>query len=84
MNDGFIRQIERTLRPGGQLHFWTDVEDYFTEAIERIAAITSLQGPIPVAQREPEHDLDYLTHFERRKRIDGKEIFRSEFRKREE
>lgn len=77
----FAADIERTLCNDGRLHFWTDVEDYFHTALELLAAETRLVGPIPVAERSPEHDLDYRTHFERRTRLSGQPVFRSEFRK---
>ena len=40
----------------------------FTSTLELIAATTKLAGPLPVAERPAEHDLDYRTHFERRMR----------------
>jgi tRNA (guanine-N7-)-methyltransferase len=81
MNDQFLPQVERVLQSGGSLHFWTDVEEYFLAAVERITAVTKLAGPIAVSQREAEHDLDYQTHFERRTRLHGEAVYRSEFRK---
>ena len=82
MNEGFLRDVERTLLGGGRLHFWTDVEEYFTSTLELIAATTKLAGPLPVAERPAEHDLDYRTHFERRMRQHGEAVYRSEFEKR--
>src|SRR5262245_5711597 len=58
MNEGFLRNVERTLMPGGILHFWTDVEEYFQTTLELIAQVTTLAGPLPVGQRPAEHDLD--------------------------
>ena len=81
MRESFLADVERVLASGGRLHFWTDVEEYFTTTLELIAASTPLVGPLPVPQRDPEHDLDYLTHFERRKRQLGLPIYRSEFEK---
>ena len=34
MRESFLRDVERTLQPGGQLHFWTDVEEYFRTTLE--------------------------------------------------
>ena len=82
MNEPFVRNIERTLAPGGRLHFWTDVEEYFHSTLELIAQASRLEGPLPVAERPPEHDLDYRTHFERRMRLHQLPVYRSEFRKR--
>ena len=38
-------------------------------------------GPLPVAEKAAEHDLDYRTHFERRMRISKQAVYRAEFRK---
>jgi len=83
MNEAFLADVERVLAPGGSLHFWTDVEEYFQTTLELMAGVArGLEGPLPVAELAPEHDLDYRTHFERRKRKDELPIFRSEFRRR--
>lgn len=81
MNERFVRQIARTLAPGGMLHFWTDVRERFDATLELIAAETALAGPLDVAERPAVHDLDYRTHFERRMRLDARPVFRAEFRK---
>jgi tRNA (guanine-N7-)-methyltransferase len=81
MNASFLADVERTLTTGGELHFWTDVEEYFRESLEVIASSTKLSGPLSVAERPAAHDLDYRTHFERRMRLYDKPIFRAEFRK---
>lgn len=79
MNERFITQITRTLAPGGSLHFWTDVAERFAETIDLIRAHSRLIGPLAVAERAPQHDLDYRTHFERRMRLAEKPIYRAEF-----
>lgn len=81
MNETFSKEIERVLIPGGILHFWTDVEEYFDMTVELLHEHTKLVGPLPVAERAAEHDLDYRTHFERRMRKNDLDVFRSEFRK---
>jgi tRNA (guanine-N7-)-methyltransferase len=81
MNEALLADVHRVLVPGGALHFWTDVEEYFTTTLELMGRVSPLVGPLPVVERPAEHDLDYRTHFERRKRKDGLPIFRSEFRK---
>jgi len=82
MNEGFIRNVTRSLAPGGALHFWTDVEERFHATLQIITAQSALDGPLPVAERPAEHELDYRTHFERRMRIGNLPVFRAEFRKR--
>jgi tRNA (guanine-N7-)-methyltransferase len=81
MRESFLADVERTLVPGGTLHFWTDVEEYYRESLELLAAQTRLVGPLEVAEKPAEADLDYRTHFERRVRLEGEAVFRSEFRK---
>jgi tRNA (guanine-N7-)-methyltransferase len=81
MRESFLRDIERTLRPGGALHFWTDVQEYFQTSLELLAATTRLIGPIDVPEQPAEHDMAYRTHFERRMRMHNEAVYRSEFRK---
>ena len=45
MRESFLHDVERTLQPGGSLHFWTDVEEYFQTTLELLAACTTLAGP---------------------------------------
>jgi tRNA (guanine-N7-)-methyltransferase len=79
MREPVLRDIERVLAPGGRLHFWTDVEEYFRLTVDLIGHVTRLTGPLPVVERPPEHDLDYRTHFERRMRLHSLPVYRSEF-----
>lgn len=79
MNPLFVKLIERVLRPGGRLHFWTDVEEYFHEALATLAEHTGLTGPFEVPELPPTHDLDYRTHFERRMRLHELSVYRAEF-----
>ena len=69
MNERFLADVERTLLPGGTLHFWTDVEEYYQTTLELIAMHSKLIGPHPVGEVPADHDLDYRTHFERRMRL---------------
>jgi len=79
LNEVFLRDVERTLVVGGQLHFWTDVEEYFRTTLELIAATVKLVGPLEVAEKLAEHDLDYRTHFERRTLKNELPVYRAEF-----
>ncbi len=81
MNEAFLKDVVRTLVPDGKFHFWTDVEEYFQSGLELVAEHTPLIGPLDVAERPPEHDLDFRTHFERRMRLAELPVYRSEFRK---
>jgi tRNA (guanine-N7-)-methyltransferase len=80
--DEFVDLACRVLKPGGLLHSWTDVEDYFgviRALLDNHAAFEALPTP---AERSAEHDLDYQTSFERRKRQIGSTIYRGLWRKR--
>ncbi|TWT87437.1 tRNA (guanine-N(7)-)-methyltransferase [Pseudobythopirellula maris] len=83
LNDRFLLDVARTLRDGGRLHFWTDVEDYYQATLELIATMRGeglpLTGPHPVEERPFEHHLDFHTHFERRTRLNDEPVFRAEF-----
>ena len=81
MRPSLMRDVRRTLVPGGALHFWTDVEEYFQSSLELLAEHTDLEGPLPVAETPAEHDMAYRTHFERRMRLHDEPVYRSEFRK---
>lgn len=84
LNELFLNDVIRTLKPDCQLHFWTDVEEYFQSTLELIANLPpnphgKLQGPLPVPESPAEHDLDFRTHFERRMRLHELPVYRSQF-----
>ncbi|WP_254510732.1 tRNA (guanosine(46)-N7)-methyltransferase TrmB [Anatilimnocola floriformis] len=86
LNESFLQDVIRTLIPGGKLHFWTDVEEYYQSTLELIAQLPpnpagKLQGPLAVPETPAEHDLDFRTHFERRTRLHELPVYRSEFLK---
>jgi tRNA (guanine-N7-)-methyltransferase len=81
LQEGFGQDIERALRPGGLLHYWTDVEEYFHTGVAMISTHTHLEGPFEVPETPAEGNLDYRTHFERRTRLGGRPVYRAEFRK---
>jgi tRNA (guanine-N7-)-methyltransferase len=81
LNEKSLCNIERTLKPSGSLHFWTDVLDYYEGTLELIDQVTKLKGPLFVSEPPAAHDMDYLTHFERRTRRNGLPVYRSRFTK---
>ncbi len=81
MRESFVRDVERTLRSGGKLHFWSDVHEYFLASLDLLASRTGLSAPVDVAEREAEHDMAYRTHFERRMRLHDEPVYRAEFLK---
>jgi len=81
LNESFLQNVERTLSPSGKFHFWTDVKNYFDATLALIGSHTQLVGPVEVPESDPEHDLDYRTHFERRTRLNDEPVYRAEFLK---
>jgi tRNA (guanine-N7-)-methyltransferase len=75
-----VLDIERTLISGSDLWIATDVEEYFGVIRELLAAHPRFTDqPLPDL-KEPEHELDYLTNFERKYRIEGRPIYRAHYR----
>jgi tRNA (guanine-N7-)-methyltransferase len=79
MQEEFVRGVERVLRQGGVLHFWTDVEEYFRSTVALIGHCTTLCGPLAEPEQPSEHDMDYRTHFERRMRQHAVPVYRCRF-----
>jgi tRNA (guanine-N7-)-methyltransferase len=75
----FAGQCARVLREGGRLYLASDVEDYFAV----ITDLTETQGGFvqlpPPEAKVAVHDLDYLTHFERKYRQEGRPIWRAAY-----
>lgn len=79
MNESFLEQVVRVLEPEGELHFWTDVLEYYQASLELLENISQLDGPLAVDTQPAEHDMDYRTHFERRVRLNNQPVYRSQF-----
>ena len=77
----FVTSVERVLIEGGRFHVVTDVEDYFAIMRDIVAQLPSFQTTPPPDPNEPQHDLDYLTNFERKFRKEGRPINRALFLK---
>jgi tRNA (guanine-N7-)-methyltransferase len=78
--EALVLDIERTLIPGGDLHVATDVEEYFGVIRELLATHPRFVDLPSPEVKDPEHDLDYLTNFERKYRIEGRPIYRALYR----
>ena len=76
---GFVADLQRVLKPGGVFHFWTDVEQYFEETRQVFEQEDGWSEPVLVAEPESLHDMDYRTHFERRMRKNGHDVYRAQF-----
>lgn len=80
--DRFVDLCARVLKPGGFLHSWTDVAEYFDVIRALMDHHDRYESLPPPAEREPEHDLDYQTSYERKKRKSGLPIYRGRWRRR--
>jgi tRNA (guanine-N7-)-methyltransferase len=76
----FLEHAARVLVPEGRLHIWTDVEEYFVEAMGAARQTGRFSEPDEEPARPAEHDLDYRTHFERRTRLAGQPVWRAVLR----
>ncbi len=82
LNPSFLRHTGRLLPPGGRLHIWTDVEEYFLEAVAAAAA-TGQYGPPSDEPAGGPNGAD-RTHFERRTRLAGAPVWRAVLRRNEQ
>jgi tRNA (guanine-N7-)-methyltransferase len=83
-SDQFADECARLLKPGGLLHSWTDVEEYFGVISDLMDHHPSFRKLPPPDESAPAHDLDYRTSFERRKRKAGFPIYRGMWERRED
>lgn len=77
----FLEHAGRVIVSGGRLHVWTDVEEYFAEAMEAARQTGLFREPEEEPVIPAEHDLDYRTHFERRTRLAGQPVWRAVLRR---
>ena len=73
----FASECTRVIQPGGTLHTATDVEEYSRIIAGHLAKQPQLRALLPPGEKTPEHDLDFLTNFERKSRQAGRAIYRS-------
>lgn len=76
-NEAFVNDVARALVPGGDFWMATDVEEYFGVIRALMAGHPEFQSQPAPEPTEPAHDLDYLTSFERKYRIEGRPIYRA-------
>lgn len=80
-NDRFVDLCSNLLVPGGFLHSWTDVEEYFGGISSLMDHHDDFETLPPPEQRDPEHDMDYQTSYERKKRKLGLPIHRGRWQR---
>lgn len=76
----FVVDVANALIDGHDFHIATDVEEYFGVMMEIMAAHSEFEELPRPEPKAPEHDLDYLTNFERKYRIEGRAIYRAQYR----
>jgi tRNA (guanine-N7-)-methyltransferase len=78
----FTWLLARILRPGGFVHHWTDVADYFEMVRGLMDNHEEFIACPPPEERDASHDMDYHTSFERKKRKLGLPIYRALWQRR--
>lgn len=79
-SESLVVDIERGLKPGGELSVVTDVEEYFGVICALMSAHPRFEE-LPLSEpKAPEHEHDYLTNFERKYRLEGRPIYRKLYR----
>lgn len=81
--DELLTQMAEALVPGGEVHSWTDVEEYFQVIAALMDHDERFEPLPPPPERSPDHDMDYRTSFERKKRKAGCHIYRGRWRRKE-
>jgi tRNA (guanine-N7-)-methyltransferase len=76
----FVDQAVEVLEPGGVLSSATDVLEYFDVIRGLMDHDPRFEPLAPPAEKTPEHDMDYLTSFERKARQRGETIGRGRWR----
>lgn len=81
VTQGFLENVLLILKPEGMIRFATDVEAYYQMTEELLSQLSGVVRSNPESTSSVAHDMDYLTHFERKARLKGKPIFRWDLKK---
>ena len=81
-NFEFTHLLARSQKPGGFVHHWTDVADYCEMVRGLMDGHADFEICPPPPERDADHDMDYHTSFERKKRKLGLPIYRALWRRR--
>lgn len=83
-NEIFVELLSQVVMFGGEVHSWTDVEEYYgviSGLMNHHPDFEILPAPVP---KLPEHDMDYLTSFHRRRTLDGASTYTGCWRRKAE
>ncbi len=69
--DDFVELLSKVVMYGGEVHSWTDVEEYFGVISGLMNHHPDFEILPPRTPHAPAHDMDYLTSFHRRRTQDG-------------
>lgn len=72
----FCDLLASIVKPDGHVHSWSDVIEYFEIIQELMDGHSSFKIQEAPTERDPAHDMDYQTSFERKKRKLGLPIYR--------
>ncbi len=75
-NQEFTDVLADIVQPGGHVHSWSDVAEYFEIIAELMDGHPLFEKRTASTERDPENDMDYQTSFERKKRKLGLPIYR--------
>jgi tRNA (guanine-N7-)-methyltransferase len=77
----FVADVARVLVDDGKFLIVTDVADYFELVQETMREFPEFCPADAPETHDPQHDMDYLTNFERKFRIEGRPIYRVGYRR---
>lgn len=78
----FADLLARVVQPEGHVHSWSDVVDLFDIIQQVMEDCEHFQTLPPPPLKDPEHDLDYQTSFDRKKRKMGLPVYRGLWQRR--
>ncbi|HUQ68283.1 MAG TPA: tRNA (guanine-N7)-methyltransferase, partial [Planctomycetaceae bacterium] len=81
-NEEFVELLSRVVMFGGEVHSWTDVEEYFEVISGLMNHHADFETLAPPDGHAPAHDMDYQTSFHRRRTQAGAPTFRGRWQRR--
>jgi tRNA (guanine-N7-)-methyltransferase len=81
-SEDFVPLLARVVKFGGEVHSWTDVEEYFGVIAGLMNHHPDFENLPAPEGHQPQHDLDYQTSFHRRRTQAGAPTYRGRWRRR--